>query len=242
MSPRADRTVVTGLQRPAGLALALVSVFVLARPASAHSLEEMQQQLTRQEQYFQALDKPAPDFTLRDVDGRTVALGDLRGKVVVLHFIYARCPDICPLHADRIAEVQEMVNGTPMKERVQFISITTDPAGDTADILRDYGPAHGLDPANWTFLTTAPDRPEDLTRRLAEAYGHKFSKTDGIYQVHGIVTHVIDQDGRWRANFHGLAFEPVNLVLFINVLTNEAQRPHGHETPNWWERLRDAIR
>src|SRR3546814_14538068 len=101
-----------------------------------------------------------------------VCSSDLHDKVVVLHFIYASCPDVCPLHADRIAEVQEMVNRPPMKEQVQFITITTDPTTDTAEVMEDFGPAHGLDPANWLFLTTAPDQPEDATRRLAEASGH----------------------------------------------------------------------
>ncbi len=59
------------------------------------------------------------------------------------------------------------------------------------------------------------------TRQLAKAFGHTFTKTEGNYQVHGVVTHVIDKQGRWRANFHGLRFAPVNLVLYVNGLVNE---------------------
>jgi protein SCO1/2 len=110
------------------------------------------------ERYFQAMDQEAPDFTLNTAQGKAVSLTDLRDKVLVLHFIYASCPEVCPLRADRIAEVQEMVNRTPMKEQVQFITITTDPVNGTDDVMEDYSPAHGLDPANWTFLTTVPDR------------------------------------------------------------------------------------
>ena len=89
-----------------------------------------------------------------------------------------------------------MVNRTPMKEQVQFITITTDPVNGTDDVMEGYSPAHGLYPANWTFLTMVPDRPEDATRRLAETYGHTFSKTGEGYQVHGVVTHVVDKQGR----------------------------------------------
>src|SRR3546814_16670536 len=99
------------------------------------------------EKFFQSLDKEAPDFTLQDADGKVVRRADLRGKVAVLHFIYAGCPDVCPLHADRIAEIQEMVNQTPMKEQVQFITITTDPENDHTDVMRAYGQGHGLEPA-----------------------------------------------------------------------------------------------
>lgn len=217
----------------AGLALSVLC----APAASAHSPEELNATLIDKEPYFQPLDKPAPGFSLRAADGSSVRLDDYRGKVVVLHFIYASCPDVCPLHAERVAEIQAMVNGTPMWELVQFVSITTDPATDTPALLQDYGQAHGLDPFNWVFLTTMPDQPEDTTRRLVEAYGHKFSETEDGYQLHGIVTHVIDKEGRWRANFHGLKFEPLSLVLFVNALVNDHD-VHGAEgtgSMRWWE-------
>src|SRR3989337_2070642 len=150
----------------------MVSAFVLAvaviasSTALAHSVKDLESLLGDREKYFQPMDRKAPDFTLRTAEGKAVSLADLRGNVVVLHFIYASCPDVCPLHADRIAEVQEMVNRRPMKEQVRFVTITTDPVNDTDDVMKEYGPAHGLDQANWTFLTTASDQPEVATRRL----------------------------------------------------------------------------
>lgn len=217
--------------------LLLAMSVAVAPMALAHSIDELETMLGDKEKFFQPVAEPAPDFKLRNADGGAVGLTDFRGKVVVLHFIYASCPDVCPLHAEKIAEVQTMVNDTPMKEQVQFVTVTTDPMNDTSQVLRDYGPAHGLDPVNWTFLTTVPDHPEDATRRLAELYGHRFDKTEDGYQMHSVVTHVIDKDGRWRANFHGLKFEPVNLVLFVNGLVNDAQQAHAHEQPGWWHRL-----
>ncbi len=155
----------------------LVLSLGLAGPAVAHSLKELEDQLHGREKYFQPVERPAPPFTLRDPEGRTVSLSDLRDKVVVLHFIYASCPDVCPLHADRIAEIQRLVNVTPMRDQVRFITITTDPERDTPDVMRGYGPAHGLDASNWVFLTSGSDRPEE-TRRLAKEYGHTFTPTE----------------------------------------------------------------
>lgn len=223
----------------ARLLQSFVAVMVLAvgfaHGARAHSLDEVDAMLQDDEKYFQQIDKPTPDFTLRAADGRVVRPADLIGKVVVLHFIYTSCPDVCPLHAEKIAEIQKMVNGTPMKDQVTFVSVTTDPKKDAVDVLEGYGSAHGLDPVNWLFLTTTPDQPEDTTRKLAEAFGHKFTLTDDGYQMHGIVTHVIDKEGRWRANFHGMKFEPINLVTFVNALTNNVERPHhGREQGDGW--------
>ena len=215
----------------------------LAHGARAHSLDDIDAMLQSDEQYFQQIDKPMPDFTLRTADGRIVRPADLVGKVVVLHFIYTSCPDVCPLHAEKIADIQKMVNGTPMKSQVIFISITTDPRKDTPDVLKAYGPAHGLGPVNWLFLTTTQDEPEDTTRKLAQAFGHKFTVTDDGYQMHGIVTHVIDKEGRWRANFHGMKFEPINLVTLVNALTNNVERPHHEreQDDGWLARLWNLL-
>jgi protein SCO1/2 len=211
----------------------------MAPVAAAHSLDELEQKLFDREQYFQIKNVAAPDFALEDADGETVALSDLRGKVVILHFIYASCPDVCPLHAEKLAEVQEMMAITPMKEQVAFVTITTDPARDTPDVLREYGALHGLDPANWMILTSGPGEPEDATRRLAGEYGLKFTQTDDGLQMHGIVAIVLDREGLWRASFHGLQFQPVNLVLYVNALVNDVHRPggDGRPAPSFWERL-----
>jgi len=200
------------------LGLALMST--VRSPASAHSLEELEQELLQRETYVEIVEQPAPDFTLQDADGRAVGLADFRGKAVVLWFIYASCPDFCPLQSEKIAEIQEMANGTPMRDLVQFIAVTTDPERDTPDVLKQYGPAHGLDSVNWVFLTGGPARPA-ATRELAERYGLKFTLTEEGYQMHGVVTHLIDKSGSLRGRYHGLKFEPVNFIVHLNALTND---------------------
>ena len=227
--------------RHLGTAALMLIIVASAGPAAAHSLAEVEGELGGKERYFQPVDQPAPDFTLRDAAGRELRLADLRGEVVVLHFIYTSCPDICPLHAEKIAEIQAMMNQTPMKEQVRFVTITTDPVRDTPAVMQGYGTAHDLDPANWTFLTSLPSQPENATRQLAQSFGHTFTPTEDGMQMHGIVTHVIDQEGRWRANFHGLEFEPTNLLVYLNALVNRAQAPHPHSEPSLWERLRGLL-
>lgn len=210
----------------------------LALPAFSHSLKEVEQDLYEKEKYYQSVDVEAPGFSLQDADGHAVRLTDLKGKVVVLHFIYTSCPDACPLHAEKIAAIQKMVNITPMKNEVRFITVTTDPKRDTGQILRTYGENHGLDPVNWTFLTAAVGDPEDATRRLAKAYGVEFKLDEhGSEQMHGVVTSIIDQDGILRARFHGLDFRNVNMVIFINALVNKVQVPHAERKPGLWESL-----
>jgi len=219
------------------LAIAALSAaaFATGGHAAAHSLEDLEAQLFEREQYVEIVDRPAPGFSLQDADGRPVGLADLRGKVVVLNFIYAGCPDVCPLHSERVAELQAMINLTPMREQVQFVTITTDPAWDTPDVLRGHGAAHGLDPVNWVFLTS---RAPEATRTIAREYGLEFTETPDGLQMHSVVTHLIDREGHLRSRYHSLKFAPVNLVTHVNALVNEHHRPHDEAEPSFWNRLR----
>ena len=189
------------------------------------------------EPYFQAIDAAqAPGFKLQDSEGNTVRLSDFGDKVVILHFIYANCPDVCPLHSQKIAAIQASINDGSMKDLVQFISITTDPVNDTPDVLRDYADRHGLDPSNWVILTTQPDQSDDATRLLAREYGLEFTMTaDSDMMMHGAVTHVVDIGGRFAAKFHGMNFKNVNLILYVSELINNAQ--HRRREPSLWDRL-----
>ena len=59
---------------------------------------------------------PAPDFSLTSQDGATVALRGFAGRILAVAFIYTSCTDICPLLADKMAQVQDELGpdfGTP---------------------------------------------------------------------------------------------------------------------------------
>lgn len=200
----------------AGLMLSLVASH---QSASAHTIADLEKALGKQEFYVQITDRPAPDFSLQDADGRQVRRGDFRGKIVILNFIYASCKEACPVQTNMIGSIQQMVNSGPLRDAVQFVTITTDPEKDTADVLKAYGPAHDLDPANWLFLTSGPAKAlEARTRELGERYGLKFTRTSDGDFIHGVVTNVIDQDGVLRARFHSLNFDPANLVAYVEGL------------------------
>lgn len=213
-----------------GVALMAALLPILVTPVGAHSLEELESQLLGRDKYFQPVDQPAPSFTLINAADREVDLADYRGKVVILNFIYASCGDVCPLHSELMAQLQSMINISPMKGRVAFISITTDPSHDRGRLLTEYGEAQGLDLVNWTFLTSPADQPEDTTRKIAKAYGLEFTEVEAI-QMHGLVTHVIDREGKLRGRFHGLSFEALSLVTFANALMNDTYA-QGHSEPD----------
>ena len=200
--------------------LAAAAFLTAVNPAAAHSLRELERQLVDREAYLEVVNRPTPAFRLMDPAGKAVSLADFRGKVVVPWFIYAACTDFCPLHTEAVADIQAKVNRTPMRDLVRFVAITTDPERDMPGVLRAYGAAHGLDAANFAILTSGADKAGD-TRALAAAFGLKFTPAGGGRQMHGVVTHLIDKSGNVRGRVHGLKFDPVNVVLYLNALTND---------------------
>ncbi|SIT56579.1 Cytochrome C oxidase [Mesorhizobium prunaredense] len=224
--------------------IAMLSLLLAAAPPARahHPGADLDKMMGSEEKFFQIIDEPAaPPFELADADGKAVRLSDFSDKIVVLYFIFASCTDLCPIHSEVIADIQRKVNATPMKDRVQFLAVTTDPVRDTSEVLDAYGPAHGLDAGNWMFLTTRPGQPDGTTRKLSEAYNVRFEPLEDGQQMHGAVTHVIDRGGRFAAKFHGLRFDPLNMVLYINGLTNNVRKPSKPE-PGWWDRLKVMFR
>lgn len=84
----------------------------------------------------------APDFALRNADGRTVRLSDHRGKAVLLTFVYTGCPDICPLIMTNLGVALDKAGADARK--AQIIAVSVDPRGDTAARVRRFLKVRGL--------------------------------------------------------------------------------------------------
>ena len=80
----------------------------------------------------------ARQFTLSDHNAQIRTLGDFKGKVVVIFFGYASCPDICPSTLSRLAAAMKALGSE--SEKVQVLFVTVDPERDTAERLRDFVP------------------------------------------------------------------------------------------------------
>ena len=205
------------------IAALLVGLGVAPSAVMAHSLKEFEDRLQERERFVQVMNVEPPAFTLSDTEGRSVSLSDFRGKVVVLYFAYARCKELCPLQSDFVASIQEQINEASMRDLVQVITVATDTNEDeseTVEIMRGYARRHGFDKENWVFLWRGGLDP-DATRKLAEKYGGKYRyNEEGDDQQHGTITYLIDKQGMLRARYHGLYFDPANLISQVNALAS----------------------
>jgi protein SCO1/2 len=81
---------------------------------------------------------PKPDVVLTDTRGLPF---DFRagtdGKLTLLFFGYTHCPDICPVHMANLAQVISNLSASEAS-RIRVVFVTTDPARDTPERLKEW--------------------------------------------------------------------------------------------------------
>src|SRR5262245_11876764 len=94
-----------------------------------------------------------PNLPVITQEGKTLRFYDnvIKGKVVVMNFIYTNCPDICGLTTASLAQAADKL-GDAVGRDVFFVSLTVDPEHDTPGKLKQYADAFHIGP-RWMFLT-----------------------------------------------------------------------------------------
>lgn len=160
----------------------------------------------------------APEFKLTDQDGKQLALKALRGKVLVVTFIYASCTDTCPLLTAKMAGLQSRL-GPAFGPQVFFISISVDPEHDTSRVLKAYASAHHVNTTGWAFLTGST---ADI-RDTAKHYGVYYKKISPGDVDHTFLTSLIDHKGMLRVQYMGVQFHSDEMLRDLQILLGEAK-------------------
>src|SRR5882672_7981790 len=105
--------------------VAAVTVLGLASlPAFAHSDVTVKAPAISAAPHL-AVIKPAPDFTLVDTNGQPVRLAQLRGRIVLLAFVFTACTTACPLIAHQMSVLQgHLTQAGLLPRRVVLLSVT----------------------------------------------------------------------------------------------------------------------
>lgn len=167
-------------------------------PSTARRLE-LFRRITGKPSTAVAVGQPVPDFTLVDQTRSRVTLSALRGKVVVINFIYTSCalPQFCYRMANHFGAVQKRF-ARRMGTDLVLLTVTFDPVRDTPERLAEYASQWKADPAQWHFLTGAV---ADV-QRVCGWFGVDFFPDEGLMN-HSTHTAVIDRTGTLKANIEG---------------------------------------
>lgn len=144
-----------------------------------------------------------PDFQFRNQNNREISLKQFRGKVLVLTFIYTRCPfpEYCLRLSRNFAQLDQMLAADPkLYAKTHLLSVSFDPKYDTPAVLRNYGSAYAGRNAKETFQhwDFAAPSPAKLASVL-QWFDVGVTSSSGVVVSHSVSTAVIGPDGKIRA-------------------------------------------
>jgi protein SCO1/2 len=162
-----------------------------------------------------------PDFALMNQDGKIIHFSNYRGRVLLVTFIYTRCPlpDFCPRMNENFRAVQKLAQEIPgAEDRVEFLSISFDPEHDTPAVLKHYASlyrksAPGEKSFDWQFaVPAAKDLPE-----LARFFGLVY-QPEQAQIVHSLSTAVIGPEGKVEKWYSDNEWTPADAAQAISSL------------------------
>lgn len=141
-----------------------------------------------------------PDFTLTNLDGEPLAFSESEGKVRLVYFFFATCPDVCPITTSIMSDVQtELKKRGDFAEKVQFHWISIDPYRDTQEVLEQYADGFKADRTGWHFLR---GEAEEIVQ-IAKGFNLGVYNPDPDNIMHSDIIAVVDQEGRLRSYIRG---------------------------------------
>jgi len=154
------------------------------------------------------------DADWRTRNGETFRLEALRGRPTVITMIYGSCTTACPVLVNDARRIDRAAPKS-LREDLQIVVVSFDPARDTPERLRDYARDYGVDSGRWRFLH---GEPADI-RTLAAMLGVRYRDNgDGTFDHSNVIT-LLDAHGRIAERGEGLA-RPVD--GFVSALAHMA--------------------
>jgi protein SCO1/2 len=150
----------------------------------------------------------APDFQLRDQDGKTIRMRDLRGKPVVVTFLYSTCRDTCPATAQQIRGALD-----DLGHDVPAIAISVDPGSDTEQTARRF-----LAEQNMTGRMTFALGQRNQLAPLWRAYA---TTPQDVQQEHMARAVLVDANGFQRVGYPMQQTSPDMIAHDLRALESE---------------------
>lgn len=167
------------------------------------------------------LDQPydVPDIELTTTGGDQYSVATDRDEpLTMVFFAYTHCPDICPMVLGSLSSALTKLDDAD-RERVDVVVVTTDPARDTPQVLRNY--LDGFDPA-WEGLTGELDSIRALAKPLGIYVDEGEQLPSGGYDLGAHGTSVVGIEDSGKASVYWpQSTSPAQFASDIHTLLNE---------------------
>jgi cytochrome oxidase Cu insertion factor (SCO1/SenC/PrrC family) len=179
-----------------------------------------------------ALGRTIGDYTLRDTEGRAVRLADLRGKPLVVNFVYTGCFQVCPVTTQFLAGAVTQAERTLGPGTFRVVTIGFNLPFDTPQAMKDFRRKHALESPHWLFLS--PDA-KTLPGLVAD-FGFRYESTAAGFD-HLLQVSIVDAQGRIYRQVYGDLRHP----LFVGRCRAGAERARAAGQPAGVLRQREAA-
>jgi protein SCO1/2 len=150
----------------------------------------------------------APDFNLRNQDGERVSLRELRGRPVVVTFLYTTCEDTCPVQAQTVRGALDQLG-----HDLPAIAVAVDPPRDTARRARAFlSEQRVLGRMDFVLGTRAQLRP---------VWDGFHIQPQSVTQEHQARFTLVDARGYQRVGYPAFAATPEALAHDLRLLERE---------------------
>lgn len=157
--------------------------------------------------------QPAPEIGLKTVDGDVVKMADLRGKVVLVTFVYSHCPDICILIVESM-KAARLKLGKQARD-VVLVAVSVDPKGDTPKAVKEFLVRHNVrDSLRYVIGTRAQLEP--VWSSWAVAVQEDFEHPSIV--EHSGVVWIVDPNGNRAVYFPVSSVKANDLVHDIKLV------------------------
>jgi protein SCO1/2 len=175
----------------------LLSFFLIFLPVAAHAFDE---KLALQESQA-ALGRSPANFSFRDSENREVQLADLRGKPLVVNFVYTGCIQVCPAATQFLAGAVKEAERSLGPGSFRVATIGFNVPADSPAAMKDFARRFGIASRDWLFLT-----PDVAAReRLLAEFGFRAEATAAGFD-HLLQVTIVDAQGRIYRQVYGDEF------------------------------------
>ena len=158
------------------------------------------------------------DVSLIDQHGQAISLASLKGKPVLIDFIYTSCASTCPVLTSKIAAVAREL-GPALGANVTIVSITLDPEHDGPAQLTAYAKSQAVESNSWLFLT---GKPADIDQVLAAFKLRRMRESDGSI-MHSVSAFLLGPDGHQIRQYNALDVNAKTVAADIDRLTTASK-------------------
>lgn len=157
--------------------------------------------------------QPAPAIDLTSSTGARVSLAAMRGNVVMVTFVYARCPDICPVIVDAMRAAKLLLGDRG--ERVRLVAVSVDPEQDTPAVVNDFLERHRV-AKDVQYVLGSREQLEAVWKAWGVAAQENFDNPALI--EHSGVVWILDPDGNRAVYFPVSQITAKDLAHDVGVL------------------------